>query len=306
MFSTKDKDIQGMVFDIQRFSVHDGPGIRTTIFLKGCPLRCPWCQNPESQNVEPELFFTEALCILCSKCVESCPNKLHAILEGKRIIQRNSCAKCGKCVEACCTGALELKGRLMTVWEVIAEVLKDKDYYERSGGGVTLSGGEPLLQPTFCIEVLKECKALELHTAIETCGYASPQVVERVIDLVDLIMYDLKHIDSKIHRKAVGVGNELVIQNLKRAVERGISVLVRMPLIPGFNDTHDNLVQMADFLKVLGTDEVEILPYHTYALAKYKALGVEYPLRDISIPSEDELRRVEKVMTSRGLRLHRS
>jgi len=291
-----------MVFDIQRFSVHDGPGIRTTVFLKGCPLRCPWCQNPESQNMEPELFFTEALCILCGKCVKACPNRVHSIFEKRRIIQRTLCAKLGKCIEACPTEALELKGKLMTVEEIVAEVLKDEDYYDQSGGGVTLSGGEPLFQPTFSMEILKECKASRLHTAIETCGYARPSAFDRINDYVDLILYDLKHMDSRLHKAVTGVENELILSNLKKVIERKVPLLVRLTLIPGFGDTNENLVQMATFLKSLRVDELEIIPCHTLALAKYKALGIDHSQKAYRVPSEEELRHAAMVLHRSGLR----
>lgn len=302
MTSARSRSVRGMVFDIQRFSVHDGPGIRTTVFLKGCPLRCPWCQNPESQNMEPELFFTEALCILCGECVKACPNRVHSIFKKRRIIQRTLCAKLGKCIEACPTGALELKGKLMTVEEVVAEVLKDEDYYEQSSGGVTLSGGEPLFQPTFATEILKKCKASRLHTAIETCGYTRPSAFDSLHDYVDLILYDLKHMDSRLHKAVTGVENKLILSNLKTVMENRVPLLVRLTLVPGFSDIGDNLVQMAIFLKSLGIDEVEIIPYHTLALAKYKALGIDYALKDTRAPSEEELRHAAMVLHKNGLR----
>jgi pyruvate formate lyase activating enzyme len=294
--------MRGMVFDIQRFSVHNGPGIRTTVFLKGCPLRCPWCQNPESQSKEPELFFTEALCKLCGECVKACPNGVHMILKGKRIIRRNLCSKLGRCVEACPTGALEFKGRLMTVGETLAEVLRDSDYYDRSGGGITLSGGEPLFQPGFAIEILKACKELRLHTAIETSGHARPSTFDKVTDFVDLVMYDLKHMDPRAHKALTGVSNDLIFANLRKVVAKGVSLLVRLPLIPGFNDTQENLLQIAGLLRSLGIYDVEILPYHNYFFTKYKALGIDHSRKAYQVPSAEKLRAAETVLKESGIR----
>ena len=213
-------NMEGVVFDVQRFSVHDGPGIRTTIFLKGCPMRCLWCHNPESQRKQPELSFERELCILCGSCQKTCPKGAQSIVDGQRFIERALCIGGGECVESCYTNALVPKGRTMTVDAVLEEALRDEILYAKSGGGITLSGGEPTMQPGFALDILKKAKEHGLHTAIETCGFVGWNVLEEIFEVTDLVIYDIKHMDAARHKKLVGVGNALILKNLKALVGR--------------------------------------------------------------------------------------
>ncbi len=228
------EDVKGTIFNIQRYSIHDGPGIRTTVFFKGCPLRCLWCQNPESQTFQQELFFNRDRCTGCGRCLPACPEKAIEIVEGRSRTLRTLCNVCGACAEVCPEEARVLMGKVVSAKEVFAEVDKDAVFYERSGGGVTLSGGEPLAQPEFAIEILSLCKNAGIHTAIETCGHAPWETVERVLKVVDLVLYDLKHMDPVEHRKITGVSNALALENLKRVYrESHLALSIRIPVIPG-------------------------------------------------------------------------
>lgn len=294
-------DKKGVIFDIQRFSVHDGPGIRTVVFLKGCPLRCIWCHNPESQKMELELFFEEELCSLCGKCIRVCPQSVHEIIDSKRVIKREFCVKCGKCVEACLPAALTFKGRTVTVKEVVDEVLRDNEYYSKSDGGITLSGGEPLAQPAFTKDLLVYSKSCNLNTAIETCGFADWQIFEDILNYVDLVIYDIKIYDSVLHKAHCGIENSLILQNLKGAVVGGKSVLVRIPLIPQITETEDNLKQIGAFLSGLGIKCAELIPYHAFSKDKCKALGREYNLNHIKTQTPEELEHTKQQFSCFGL-----
>ena len=287
----------GIIFDIQRFSVHDGPGIRTTIFIKGCPLRCLWCHNPESQRIDSELFFEEGLCVYCGECIKICSEKVHTIINTKREIKRNLCRRCGKCVEACVTGALMFKGRSITADEVLNEVSKDIEYYNKSGGGITLSGGEPLAQPSFIKALLVKSKEQGIHTAIETCGYAGWAELENILNLIDLIMYDIKCLDLGLHKKYCGVSNTLIMKNLERIAVEGKDIVVRIPLIPGITDTEKNLNQIGEFLERLGIKNVELVPYHAFSEEKCRALGRDHPLRYLQTQSPQELERIRQIIS---------
>lgn len=293
---------KGIVFDIQRFSVHDGPGIRTTVFLKGCPLGCLWCHNPESQRMQPVLSFEREICVMCGGCVKECSRNTQSIVDGERVIRRELCVGCGNCVDACNTNALVLKGQTMTVEEVLREVLRDELLYRKSGGGVTISGGEPLMQPVFTLSILRRVKEQNLHTAIETCGHAKWDTFERVLEVTDLVIYDVKHMDSIQHKKLVGVGNELILQNLKKVMKRKKEVLVRIPLIPDINDSDENLRKSAEFMRRLGIEGVELIPYHEFAATKYELLGRDYVLRGLKAYTSEQLEQKRQRLEKLGIK----
>lgn len=300
------EEIRGLIFDIKKFAVHDGPGIRTTVFLKGCPLNCWWCHNPESINPKPELVLFEDKCIGCDECFKVCPQNAHEILsDGKRIYHREKCVLCGKCVEVCYAEALVMEGEEVTVEEVMVELRKDIPFYENSGGGITLSGGEPMFQHKFALAILKQCKIEGLHTAIDSSGQASWQIYEKVLPYVDLVLYDIKHIDSEKHKVYTGVSNRLILENLKRIGEYDVPVEIRMPIIPGINDAKDYITRAAKFLTGMkNITRVELLPYHKLGGSKYTRLEKEYKLQDLEPPEVEKMNEIAEWISSFGLKVH--
>lgn len=287
-------DQEGVVFDIQRYSIHDGPGIRTIVFLKGCPLSCLWCCNPESQVMKPVVMFQKKSCVECGRCIKACA--IGAIsFSNPTFVDREKCVSCGKCVDVCISGALTMKGRTQTVWETMQTVQKDATNYRRSRGGLTLSGGEPLMQPDFCIELLKASKERGWTTAIETTGFASEEVIDRVMPLVDYALVDIKHINSNIHKQQTGVPNERILENSRR-IASITSAVVRIPTIPGFNAdpaTFEAIGRHA--LTMNGVKTVHLLPYHTFGENKYHMLGQPYPMEgvpDLTVEKQTELKAV--------------
>ncbi len=268
----------GTVFDVQRFSIHDGPGIRTTVFLKGCSLRCLWCHNPESQSPRRELMFYKDKCVGCGECARVCEKAFSRPCEAR-----------GACVKVCRRGAREITGRDETAESVVSTVLRDRAYYKTSGGGVTLSGGEPLLQPDFSREILELCKAEGLHTAVETAGNAPFAALEALLPEVDLFLYDIKGIDPETHERNTGARNSLILENAEALMRTGKEVLFRMPYVPGYND--GEAPEVARFVKELG-GKLELMAYHSVGAGKYAALGRDYPLSGVTPPSPDEMRRV--------------
>jgi pyruvate formate lyase activating enzyme len=272
---------KGVIFNIQRYSIHDGPGIRTTVFFKGCSLRCFWCQNPESQAMLPQIFLYHDRCSLCGKCVEVCPTGAGHLIENYSEIDRDKCIICGKCVQACPNEARKLVGQYYTVDDVIKEIMRDKKFYENSHGGVTLSGGEPLLQPLFVNALLTKCKSDGLHTAIETAGDVSWNEFEPILDLVDLVLFDIKIIEDSRHITGTGISNKCILENA-RLVSRRKPIIIRMPLIPGFNDSKEDVIALARFVKTeLGHLPIELLAYNKMGESKYKLLDREATRREM-------------------------
>jgi pyruvate formate lyase activating enzyme len=263
---------QGIIFNIQRYSIHDGPGIRTTVFLKGCPLKCFWCQNPESQRTQPEIFLVRSNCMLCGKCVTVCSNGASSLLKNHSAIDRSKCIGCGKCVAVCPHEARKLVGTYTTKDEVIREVLKDVRFYENSGGGVTLSGGEPAAQPEFALSILRSCKEAGLHTVLDTCGYVPWSTMKKLLRYTDLVFFDIKTIEPRKHREATGRSNRLILENAKR-IARYKPIRVRVPLVPNFNNSLEDVREIARFVKEeMGSIDIDLLPYNKLGEVKYGRL----------------------------------
>jgi len=292
----------GMLFDIRRYAIHDGPGIRTTVFFKGCPLRCAWCHNPESQSPAQELMLRPARCISCGACAGACSELAIQPVDGRYVTDRAACTVCGECVTACYADARQIVGREYSVEEVMAVVERDRDFYLQSNGGVTFSGGEPLMQPDFLLALLQACKRAGLHTALDTSGYAAWETIERVLPYVDLLLYDLKLMDDTGHRQITGVPNRRILDNLHRLSARGLPIWLRLPLIPGINDDDENLAATAAFAVALPNPApLYILPYHNSAEAKYAGLGIPFQLPGIPSPSDAQVRSAGEYFTRAGL-----
>lgn len=312
----------GYISNIQRFSVHDGPGIRTTVFLKGCTLRCFWCHNPETIRPRPEVQFFPNRCIGCAACVDVCPEGAQGFDEnGTRVFDREKCVACGKCVEVCYAEALVFSAKAMTAEAVVDEILLDRAFYENSGGGVTLSGGEPALQAEFSREILERCRAAGLHTAIETAANVPWESLAALLPHTDLVMMDLKHMDSAKHHDAVGAPNTLLLANARRLVETGKPIIFRIPVIPTVNDTPEEVAAIAAFVHQLtemraaqhngaagqpAPITLELLAFHRMAGDKYNSLGWDYRAADLTPPTKEQMTMLADVAAAQGVVMHGS
>ena len=294
---------KGLVFNVQRFSIHDGPGIRTTVFMKGCPLKCLWCSNPESQDFSPNLMVRDINCRGCGACVKVCPEGAITLTkEQGRMIDWGKCTQCLICADACIYDSLNVCGKYMAVEEILEEVMRDHDFYKNSGGGITVSGGEALSQNEFVADLLKECKGQGLHTVLDTTGYAPWEKIERVLRFVDLVLFDIKHPDSREHKRSTGVGNELILENLARISETNI-VWLRMPLIAGFNDSEECIKGVAMLGKRIGAEKLSLLPYHEGGKSKSEQIGRPYGFPRGKAPEDEHITFLKEVIEKEGVKV---
>ncbi|HOD27738.1 MAG TPA: glycyl-radical enzyme activating protein [Syntrophales bacterium] len=293
--------VSGTIFNIQRFSVHDGPGIRTTVFFKGCPLNCPWCSNPESQERKPQLMIRDIRCVKCERCAAACPERaITCDRDTGRSIHWASCSQCLKCVEACLYDALTVVGRQTSVGEVLREVERDLPFYQNSGGGVTLSGGEPLMQPQFTRELLAALKSAGLHTALDTSGFAPEPGWEEILPFTDLLLFDVKHLDAERHVEVTGVDNGPILRNLRLAAGR-TRIWLRVPLIRGFNDDAGHIRRLVGLAKDVRAEKISLLPYHEGGKTKCLQIGRSYPFAHAISFSDEECQELRERVQRQGV-----
>ncbi len=276
-----DRTRQGTIFNIQKFSVNDGPGIRTTVFFKGCPLRCRWCANPESQLANVQILWDVSHCLNCHNCMNACPQNAVFLQDNHICIDHRRCDGCQKCIQNCPGKSLKAEGEIKTVEKIIQTVLQDKDFYEESNGGLTISGGEILFQPDFAYELLLAAKEEQIHTCCETTGFAKTEIFDHVIEHVDYLLFDMKHWNTQKHREGTGVSNELPLLNIKRAIDNHKPVLPRIPVIPGFNDSFDDAKAFSETLHKIGAKKCQLLPFHQFGENKYHLLNLKYAYENL-------------------------
>lgn len=292
---------RGVVFDIKRFAIHDGSGIRTTVFLKGCPLRCTWCHNPESWGSKPEVGFQPCRCIACLKCIDACPKDAISFNNNNLITDTDKCDFCGECVDVCTAGAREVIGQTLTVDQVLSVVERDIPFYDESGGGVTFSGGEPLGQHEFLHELLDGCKQKGIHTTVDTTCYATAEVMDKVSARTDMFLCDVKHIDSEKHREFTGIGNEEILGNIKRLAVVGKPIFIRIPIVPGFNDDERNIEDTCRFVGSLGAvSRIDILPCNPGGSEKSGRLLKVPDVSQFDAPTDEQMERIAKKISSFG------
>ncbi len=280
-------EMQGHIFNIQRFSINDGQGIRTAVFFKGCPLRCLWCHNPESQKISPELLFSGDKCIYCKKCGSVCENGVHSFGD-THSLSREKCISCGKCIEICPVKCLSTAGKTVTADEVIKEVLRDKIFFDESGGGITLTGGEPFMQYDFMLEILRKAKEKKLNTAVETCGFTDRKKMLSAAEYIDVFLFDYKLTSSALHKKYTGVGNEKILENLKALNDNGSKIVLRCPVIPSVNDTEEHFKGIGETAEALeNITGIEVAPYHELGLSKLMRMGKKNE-NPFTVPSAED------------------
>ena len=293
--------VSGLVARIDRGAIHDGPGLRTVVFLKGCPLRCGWCHSPETQSPRPEVLIHGDRCLTCEACAHACEQGGARPATSGNPVDRHRCLACGRCVAACPAGARALSGTPLTATEVVREVLKDRAFYDQSGGGMTLSGGEPLMQAEFSLSLLEIARREGLHTAVETCGHVKPHVLRLAAAMADLLLFDLKLMEDARHRLATRVSNRVILDNLRTVARLRRDIIVRLPLVPGVNDDWRNLSATAAFVDALGLSRIDVLPYHRAGVAKYQRLGRAYAMERVGAPSDESLGIAVDTMARAGL-----
>ena len=286
----------GNIFNIQKYSIHDGPGIRTTVFFKGCPLNCWWCHNPESQSPSPELIFWKDRCINCNTCLTACPSDAISIEDGIMFTDKRKCSLCGECAKKCPTEAREIIGRKATACEVMKEIEKDIIFYQESGGGVTFSGGEPLMQQEFLEEILHCCQKKEIHTTLDTSGYCAWPFLDRIREMIDLFLFDVKIMNDEAHKKYTGVSNQIILENLKKLAGENENIIVRIPIIPGINDDAQNIKDIGKFLASISIKCIELLSYHNIASEKYARIGKNYALENTRVPAKEKLSKISNLL----------
>lgn len=291
------------IMNIQKYSIHDGPGIRTTVFLKGCPLNCWWCHNPESQKQSPQIMFFKEKCKGCGSCLKRCPQNAIQLVEGYPVTDESKCTLCGKCSDFCPNNARELVGSEMSVKDLMKEIIKDEAFYDESNGGVTFSGGEPLMHIEYLNNVLELCKSRGIHTTIDTSGYATWEKFEQIVNNVDLFLFDIKHMNNEKHLKYTGVGNTIILENLKKLSENGSNIYIRMPIIAGINDDDENIDLAVDFISKLNIIQVNLLSYHKMGMDKYRRLNREYKLSGLETPSGEVISKIADKFRKAGIKI---